>query len=127
MSEHKKPLVGQFEPVHPSMASYVLGFVACIMLTLAAYFVTVTDSIDNKVAIGVVAALALVQCMVQLVGFLHLGREFKPRWKLNVFLLMLTITLIVVIGSLWIMSNLDYRMIHSPDKIQEYVESQEGF
>jgi cytochrome o ubiquinol oxidase operon protein cyoD len=126
MSDIKKPMVSQFEPPHASVTSYVTGFVICLVLTGLAYAAATTDTLSNRTALAVVAVLALVQCLVQLRRFLHLGDEFKPRWKLLVFFSMLTIVLIIAAGSIWIMSNLNYRMLHSPGGMTEYVESQDG-
>lgn len=121
MSKHE---VSQFDAQHVSLESYVYGFVSCLVLTAAAYVAAVSDVFSDKVAIGVVAVLAIIQCIVQLRRFLHVGVEFKPRWKLMAFVSMLIIVVILVVGSLWIMSNLNYRMIHSPEQMKEYVESQ---
>jgi cytochrome o ubiquinol oxidase operon protein cyoD len=122
----KQPLVSHFEPPHASVRNYVTAFVSCIVLTVLAYLAATNDSLNHNVAIAAVASLAIVQCLVQLRKFLHLGDEFKPRWKLWVFATMLSIILIIVIGSLWIMANLNYRMQHSPESLNEYVHSQDG-
>ena len=121
MSEHK---VSQFDAEHVSLQSYAYGFATCLVLTALAYVAAVSDIFSYKVSLGVVAGLAIIQCVVQLRRFLHVGVEFKPRWKLAVFFVMLSVVLILVIGSLWIMSNLNYRMIHSPEQMKNYVESQ---
>jgi cytochrome o ubiquinol oxidase operon protein cyoD len=126
MSAHKTPQVSHFEPPVATMRSYVIGFLSCIALTIVAYIVATSDVISNNAALLLIAALAIVQCVVQLTRFLHLDHEFKPRWKLLVFIVMLVIVLIIVIGSWWIMDNLNYRMLHSSGQMQEYVESQDG-
>jgi hypothetical protein len=36
------------------------------------------------------------------------------------------VLLIIVIGSLWIMSNLNYRMMGSPSQVNQYIQSQDG-
>ena len=56
--------------------------------------------------------------------FLHLGKETKPRWKLYVFGFMVSVVLIIVFGSIWIMNNLNYRM--TPAQINQYMNSQGG-
>jgi cytochrome o ubiquinol oxidase operon protein cyoD len=118
--------VSQFEPQHGSLRSYTLGFVSCIIITLVAYSAAVTDSLSDNWAMAIIAGLAIVQFMVQLRLFLHLGAEFRPRWKVAVFTLMITFVVILVAGSLWIMSNLNYRMLHDSRQLDEYVESQDG-
>ena len=116
--------VSQFDAAHVSLQSYVYGFITCLALTAAAYITAVSSIFSDEVTIGIIGVLAIVQCIVQLRRFLHVGVEFKPRWKLMAFITMLLIVLILVIGSLWIMNNLNYRMIHSPEQMKEYVEGQ---
>lgn len=94
--------------------NYVKGFVFSLALTLAAYFLVGSQkgSFNNLFSrhfiIFLVLLLAVVQLAVQLVYFLHLGSESKPRWNLTVFSFMLMVLLILVLGSLWIMYNLNY-------------------
>ena len=126
MSERKTVLVSHFEPPHVSLRAYVTAFITCVVLTLVMYVAGVSESLSKMQAIGIVGTLAVIQCVVQLRKFLHLGEEFKPRWKLAVFSVMLIIVLIIVIGSIWIMDNLNYRMMHNSSQSQEYVESQDG-
>ncbi len=126
MSSNKPVMVSEFSPAHGSIRSYTIGFVSSLFLSLIAYFVATNNSFSPHWAIALIALLAGVQCTVQLVLFLHLGQEFKPRWKLAVFSLMLAIVVIIVGGSWWIMDNLNYRMMHSPAQEQEYVKGQDG-
>lgn len=125
MSESTK-IISHFEPATATVRSYVVGFVSCIVITVAAYLVATSHSVGNDLAVGVVGVLAVVQFIVQLLAFLHLGHEYKPRWKLLAFVMMLSIVLIVVVGSVWIMNNLNYRMMSSPKLTDQYVESQDG-
>jgi cytochrome o ubiquinol oxidase operon protein cyoD len=63
--------------------------------------------------------------VVQLFFFLHLGSETKPRWKLLTLFLMLIFAMIVLLGSIWIMYNLNYRMMRmSPQQINSYMTDQ---
>lgn len=126
MSEHKSMLVSEFTPPHGSVRSYVIGFVSSIVLTLVAYAIATNGSVSAHLAIALIAVLAAAQCAIQLIIFLHLGQEFKPRWKLAAFTLMLAIVVIIVGGSWWIMDNLNYRMMRSPAQEQEYVKGQDG-
>lgn len=90
---------------------YILGFVASILLTFIAYFTVVGHLLTRLALVVAVVTLGVVQALVQFVCFLHLGREAKPRWNLIVFLFMVLIGVVLVFGSLWIMYNLDYRMM----------------
>lgn len=112
------------------LQTYLVGFASSIVLTLAAYFLTqhhvnsghVSPS-DNWMVV-LLLILAIVQLLVQLMFFLHLGRETRPRWRAMALLFALGVVLIVVVGSLWIMNNLDYRM--TPQQQSNYLKDQDG-
>lgn len=97
---------------------YITGFVLSVLLTLAAYFLVTENAFGGGVLIAAIVGLAVLQVFVQMFFFLHLGREPHPRWKLAAFSFMLLVLGIVVGGSLWIMSNLDYNMMRQD--VQEY-------
>jgi len=107
-----------------TLGMYVSGFVLSIALTLAAYTLVVKRTVSVNLTIFIILTLAVIQFLVQMFFFLHLGRETKPRWKLFVLIFMITIVLIIVIGSIWIMNNLNYRM--TPDQMNTYLNNQGG-
>jgi len=102
-----------------TLKAYVIGFIASIVLTLSAYSLVVAHVNSHhwwpsdQVVILAIIGLALVQFVVQLIFFLHLGTESRPRWKLLVFGFMVLVVSILVFGSLWIMNNLNYHMTGS--------------
>jgi cytochrome o ubiquinol oxidase subunit IV len=99
---------------------YVIGFVASVVLTLAAY-VSVEYGLSSGAALlAVVAVLAIMQAIVQLYFFLHLGEEAKPRVRFLTFSFMTLILVIIVGGSLWIMHNLNYNMMQMTPNEKEY-------
>jgi cytochrome o ubiquinol oxidase operon protein cyoD len=105
--------------------SYVTGFVLSVLITLMAYFFVVNHLWPKEALTYIIMGLAVVQLGVQLVFFLHLGRGGV--WKLVTFAFALLVVLIVVIGSLWIMHNLDYNMMHmNPEQMQQYMKEHEG-
>ncbi len=118
-------VISKHEPVQGSYRTYLAGFVISITLTLAAFIIVANrHSLSNDSLIAIIIGLALVQFMAQLSLFMHLGRETRPRWKLLVFYFMIGVVLILVLGSLWIMANLNYRM--TPQQMNNYLRSQDG-
>ena len=121
----------------PSFKSYLVGFIASIVFTLAAFLLVYTnihaghtifksDLLTNSVII-----LAVVQMVVQLIFFLHLspfpkkqnnGQPEEENWDFVIFMSTLAIILILVICSLWIMQHLNYNM--TPDQIMKYMKAQ---
>jgi cytochrome o ubiquinol oxidase operon protein cyoD len=102
-----------------SFKSYLIGFILSIGMTLAAYFLVVADLASKKILIFTVVGLALVQMVTQLLFFFHLAEETKPRWNLQIFLAMLFLILIIIGGSLWIMFNLDERVMPSMSPLMD--------
>lgn len=106
-----------------TIARYTIGFILSLVLTIVAYYYVVARG-DNPLLLIVLAILAIVQMIVQLVFFLHLGEEAAPRYKLSSFIFMAVVLGIVVIGSLWIMVNLNQNMMHmSPNEKTNYMTS----
>lgn len=101
------------ESSHGNLKAYVTGFVLSIVLTLAAYLIVVNDIWSRSVILTAIILLAILQLLVQLIYFLHLGRESKPRWNLIALSFAALVVGIVVIGSIWIMNNLNYSHEHS--------------
>ena len=100
------------ETMHGTWKSYILGFVLSVLLTLMTYIVVVKRLFPHNIVLITIAALAIAQGVVQLVLFLHLGDEDKPRSKLFMFLLMILILAIILLGTLWIMFDLDVRTMY---------------
>lgn len=110
------------------MIRYVIGFVLSLLLTASAYGAVTEQWFTGAALIGLIVVLAVVQVLVQLFFFLHLGHETKPRWKLVVFGFMLLVLGIVVIGTLWIMQNLNYHMMPSHEVDTYMIEqNKKGF
>jgi cytochrome o ubiquinol oxidase operon protein cyoD len=108
---------------------YIIGFVLSLVLTIIAYSFATSGSV-NTWMLAILGVLALVQMVVQLIYFLHLGDETGPRYKLVSFVSMVGILAIIVGGSLWIMQNLNYNMMQmSPDEKSNYMltEHDKGF
>ncbi|HSX27702.1 MAG TPA: cytochrome o ubiquinol oxidase subunit IV [Patescibacteria group bacterium] len=99
------------ENSHGNLSTYLTGFSISIALTLLAFFLVVNKvGSGNALMLGLLV-LAIIQLFVQMVFFLHLGRESKPKWNLAAFAFMMMVLLILVIGSLWIMNHLNYHQM----------------
>lgn len=110
---------------HLSYTAYIAGFIGSVVLTLVSYFAVTTQAFTPAITLYVIGFLAIVQFVVQLFCFLHLGQESKPRWKFGVFTFMLGVVVILVFGSIWIMNNLNYNMSHG--EVKEYLERSDAF
>lgn len=108
--------------------SYIVGFLLSVGLTLFAYFAVVNDWFGEN-TLGIIMLLALTQFAVQAVFFLHMGKTSKPTWSDIALYFMILVVVTIVMGSMWIMSNLDYH--HGTDSsspsVDESIIEDEGF
>jgi len=90
---------------------YQIGFVLSLLITALSFgAVWLHEQTHHQLPTHtelalVILALAIVQLLVQLIYFLHLGRETKSRDVLALTFAGMLIALVVG-GSLWIMANL---------------------
>jgi len=108
-----------------TLKHYIIGFIASLALTLVAYTLVVAGSATGLTLLLLLAGLAVIQMIVQLNYFLHLGAEARPRYRLASFVFMALILLIIVAGSVWIMHHLDTNMMNmSPEAKDDYMKTQ---
>ncbi|TMV45784.1 cytochrome o ubiquinol oxidase subunit IV [Paenibacillus mesophilus] len=89
---------------HGSFKSYLTGFLLSIVLTIIPLVVVLNHWVEGTGAMVIMLGTAVLQFVVQLVFFMHLREEKKPRWNLMALILGLIILLTIVIGSIWIMT-----------------------
>ena len=119
-----RSIVAEHDEHRLSYGKYIFGFVASVALTLTAYLLVMQGTASKNIIVGCISGLAIVQFLVQMFFFLHLGEERRPRWKLLVAVFMLGIVALIVFGSIWIMNNLNYRM--TPEQMNQYLKSQDA-
>lgn len=91
----------------------ITGFIASLILTLAAYFIIVNSGFyhfDSRTAIIIIFSLALIQSLVQLIFFINVWKEKGPLWNLGIFISTVSIIFIIIFFSIWIMNHLNYNM-----------------
>ena len=94
-----------------TVKSYLTGFALAIVLTVVAFGLVMSGAAPRPVTwFGIILA-AIVQILVHLHFFLHLNRSSSERWKVPALLFTVLIMIIFIGGTIWIMHNLDYRMM----------------
>jgi cytochrome o ubiquinol oxidase operon protein cyoD len=79
--------------------------------------------LKGGILIAFVMACAIAQLLVQIIFFLHLKSESRPRFNLVVLAFTFIVIVLVVGGSLWIMENLNTHMT-SADVLDELIPLQ---
>jgi cytochrome o ubiquinol oxidase operon protein cyoD len=99
-----------------SIKSYVVGYIFSIALTLGAFGLMVLHNYNHhlfpthfQLTFGFIT-LAVVQLLIQLFFFLHVGRGQNRHWNAVALGFALFVVAVVAGGTLWIMSNLRHNM-----------------
>jgi cytochrome o ubiquinol oxidase operon protein cyoD len=93
---------------HGSVKTYMTGFILSIILTVIPFWMVMTGAASPAVTI---LAMAVVQVLVHLVCFLHMNTKSDEGWNMTAFVFTVLIIAILVVGSIWIMWNLNYNMM----------------
>jgi cytochrome o ubiquinol oxidase subunit IV len=90
--------------------SYVIGFVLSIAFTLLSFYLVTYQVMPPETLYILVGVLAIVQFSIQTIFFLHLNPRSNASWNLISFLFTVVMTIVLVIGTMWIMYNLYEKM-----------------
>lgn len=96
---------------HGSLRGYIIGYVAAISLTIAAFAVAPSTNMAPFSIEAALAVLAIAQMLVHLIFFLHINTAPAQKTNIMAFAATMLIIAIVVIGSMWIMAHLNQNMV----------------
>jgi cytochrome o ubiquinol oxidase operon protein cyoD len=96
---------------HGSLTSYTIGFLLSLVLTGLSFGTVMSGAVPHGMILPAIVVLAVVQLLVQLVLFLHLGSAPSQRSNSVIFLLTGMLIAILVAGSLWVMHNANANMM----------------
>jgi cytochrome o ubiquinol oxidase subunit IV len=94
-----------------SFKSYLTGFVPSLILTAIPFALVMSGGWSSSAAIAVICIAGIVQILAHLHYFLHLDTSSEERWNVLAMIFTLLIMVLFVGGTLWIMFNLNYRMM----------------
>ncbi len=110
MAHHNKTDYGTGEK---KLSIYVLGILGCAFLTLISFWAVMTQDFSKTATFIIIYSSACIQFLVQLVCFLRLNTQTDAA-RTNVMAIIFTgvILVTIIVGSMWIMSNLNYNMMN---------------
>ena len=96
---------------HGSLRGYLIGYVAAVVLTIGSFAASQTNLLTPASATAAITVLAIAQMLVHLIFFLHISTSPNQRTNILAFTVTMLIVLLIVGGSLWIMSHLESNMM----------------
>ncbi|OAN60058.1 cytochrome o ubiquinol oxidase subunit IV [Sphingomonas sp. TDK1] len=97
---------------HSTRGGYITGFLLSVVLTAIPFGIVMGGWIaDTTLAVGICAALAMVQIVVHMIYFLHMNSKSEQGWTLMALVFTIIIIVIALAGSLWVMFNMNLNMM----------------
>ena len=123
---HHQPDLAPGDEEHVSVRLRVLGYVIglglAILLTATSFFIAGTDLVWQPSIPVAIIVLAIAQMGVHLVFFLHIGTDAEATNKVLALTFGVLIIALVLLGSLWIMADLNANMMMSPDLMNLHMQ-----
>ncbi len=95
-----------------SYRSYAIGFILSLVLTALAFGGVMIGDFSRLTILVLIVGAAVAQILVHLHYFLHLDSSSESHWNFLAFVFTVLIMALFVGGTLWIMYNLNNRMMY---------------
>ncbi len=96
---------------HGTLRGYLAGYAAAAILTIGAFAAAQSGTLTPASVTAAITVLAIGQMLVHLIFFLHISTTPNQRTNILAFAVTMLIVLLIVGGSLWIMSHLQSNMM----------------
>ena len=107
------------EAPHGSLREYLTGFLLSVVLTAIPFWLVMGDVLPSKVAtVAIILVFAVAQMLVHMVYFLHLNTRSEGGWNMLAIIFTLVLVVITIAGSLWVMYNMNEKMMPSAHEMR---------
>ncbi|WP_185984264.1 cytochrome o ubiquinol oxidase subunit IV [Aureimonas mangrovi] len=97
---------------HGTRKTYLIGFALSVVLTAIPFWLVMAEVISNPVTTTfLIMACGLAQILVHMIYFLHMNAKSEGGWTLMAAIFTIIVTLIALVGSLWVMYHLNTNMM----------------
>lgn len=110
---------------HVNAKDYLTGFVLSVLLTAIPFWLVMAKVLPTPtITVLVILAFAMVQVVVHMVYFLHMDAKSENGWNLLALIFTAVLLVIVLIGTLWVMHNMNVNMMPAMDEAAQTQHSQ---
>jgi len=97
---------------HGTFKDYMTGFVLSVILTAIPFILVMGNVLGNDRITGIVIMVfAVAQIVVHMIYFLHMNTKSEGGWTILALIFTLTLVIITLAGSLWVMYHLNTNMM----------------
>ncbi|PIQ42482.1 MAG: cytochrome o ubiquinol oxidase subunit IV [Gammaproteobacteria bacterium CG11_big_fil_rev_8_21_14_0_20_46_22] len=113
MNDTQGIIVTKDKPGRKILLSYLLGFLICAVLSVISFLIVQHKLLSTGATYIALTVFVAAQMLTQIICFLRLNsRSEEGMWNLMSFVFTIVVIVILVVGTLWIMYNLNYNMVH---------------
>jgi len=98
-------------PVERSIRPYLIGLGLALLLTAIPFALVAAHALPRLTMLVIIAIAAVIQILVHLRFFFHLGFRSTPRENLIAMAFAAVLIVLMLGGTLWIMFDLYHRMM----------------
>ena len=108
---HHSEIQPDFGTGQKTLGIYTFGVICCAILTIISFGTVMYSNLARTQIFTIIYFSALIQFFVQVVCFLRLNTK-TTQSRINVMSILFTIVILttILLGSLWIMANVNYNM-----------------
>ncbi|MBB4076003.1 cytochrome o ubiquinol oxidase operon protein cyoD [Bartonella fuyuanensis] len=106
----------------PSIGSYLIGFILAVFFTLGSFVPVMYGMMESwaiSTKVAYLIGMAIIQIIVQIVFFLHLGSDPDAKWNFSALWFAAICIFIIIGGTWWAISHLNYNMMGGSGRVIE--------
>ncbi|WP_019220787.1 cytochrome o ubiquinol oxidase subunit IV, partial [Bartonella senegalensis] len=106
----------------PSTGSYLVGFILAVLFTLGSFVPVMYGMMDSwaiSTKVAYLIGMAIIQIIVQIVFFLHLNSGPDAKWNLSALWFAVICVFVIIGGTWWAISHLNYNMMGGSGRVVE--------
>ena len=110
---------------HGSYKSYITGFAFSVILTIIPFTVVLGEfDISLVWALTAIFATGAIQMLVHVYYFLHVDFKQEEGWVAMSLIFTAGLLIIILVGSIWVMTHLHENMMPGHQQIEQVLGSQ---
>ena len=113
------------DTAHGSTRTYMIGFALSVVLTVIPFALVMGDMLTSKsLTVTIIFILGATQMLVHLFYFLHVSLGAEQGWQAMSMIFAVILLVIIMVGSVWVMTHLEENMMPAHDQIERVLDGQ---
>lgn len=100
-----------FMKLHPTNNSHWRGLVLSMIFTIIPFCIVQYNFFEKNTSLIIIVLCSVIQIYIHLIYFLHIGEVSNQEWYIISLVFTVFILLILICGSVWIMTHLHYNLM----------------